>query len=170
MNEAIFHAINSLAGKNSILDSFAIFLAGNVFAAVWVGVIIAIWLKNRNLRNNVYLAFVSALISRGVIVELLKRIFDHPRPYEVLTNIHKLIVDNEHGMSFPSGHAVIYFSFAFAFWGTEYFWPFFILAVLGSVARVFVGVHFPADLLASFVLAALVVLAIRRLFKKGFLR
>jgi undecaprenyl-diphosphatase len=111
----------------------------------------------------------SALIARGIIVEILKRVFDHPRPYEIVTNIHQLLVDNERGMSFPSGHAVIYFSFAFGFWGTEYFWPFFILAIIGSLSRVFVGVHFPGDILASVVIAAICVWLARRLFKKRFL-
>ncbi len=148
------------------MDVLGIFLAEK-FLYVFGLIILLLWL-NKRLRPYVYVAFVSAFVSRVIIVEILKRIFDHPRPYEIITNIHQLLADNEHGMSFPSGHAVIYFSFAFAFWDTEYFWPFLVFATLGSIARVFVGVHFPFDILASLVIAAVCVGGIRSLKLKFF--
>ena len=164
----IFYAINNLAGKNHLVDSLAVFLAGYVFVGFWVGVILAIWFKEPNFRINVYIAFGSALISRGV-VELIKRIIDRLRPYEALAAVHQLIADNEHRMSFPSGHAVIYFSFAFAFYGTKYFWPFFILACIASLARVFVGVHYPIDILAGAIIGTSISLIFLRLFKSQIL-
>ncbi|MEO8065387.1 MAG: phosphatase PAP2 family protein [Candidatus Doudnabacteria bacterium] len=160
MNEALFHVINNLAGKSHVLDALGIFLADK-FLYVFFAIVIGLWLS-RKLRPNVYLALGSALIARGIIVEILKRIINHPRPYEILQNIHQLLADNEHGMSFPSGHAVIYFSLAFGFWKTEYFWPFFVAATLGSLARVFVGVHYPADIVTSAVIALLTVWVIKK--------
>jgi undecaprenyl-diphosphatase len=167
MNESLFHAINNLAGHWHLLDVIGIFFADK-FLYVFALVIAALWF-NKRLRFYVYLAVSSALVSRLVIVEILKRIINHPRPYEILANVHQLLADSEHGMSFPSGHAVIYFSLAFGFWRTEYFWPFIVLATLGSITRVFVGVHFPGDILASFFIAWLTVWLFRRLFKKQFL-
>ena len=167
MNEQLFHAINNLAGKSHVLDVLGVFFADK-FLYIFALIILGLWFSKR-LRPYVYLTLGSTLIARGVIVEIMKRLINHPRPYEVVGNLHQLMADNEHGMSFPSGHAVIFFSFAFGFWGTEYFWPFLIMATLGSLARVFVGVHFPADILASFFIAGLVVWVGRRLFKKWFL-
>jgi undecaprenyl-diphosphatase len=118
-------------------------------------------------RKRVYLAFFSAAVSYGLVVQFLKHVIERPRPCEVL-KVHQLIVDNERGNSFPSGHASIYFSFAFAFWGTEYFWPFFTLAVLGSIGRVFVGVHYPLDILAGAIVGWVVVLILKQFFKKHF--
>jgi undecaprenyl-diphosphatase len=167
MNEQIFLAINGLAGKSQFFDTLGVFFAEK-FLYIFAIIIVGLWL-NKSLRYYVYVAITSAIVSRIVIVEVIKRIVNHPRPYEVVVNIHQLLADSEHGMSFPSGHTVIYFSFAFAFYGTKYFWPFVILAAIGSVARVFVGVHFPVDIAASIVIAAVVVAAIRRLFKKPIL-
>ena len=164
MNLQIFSAINNLAGQSHILDVLGVFFADK-FLYVFALIILGLWL-NKRLRPYVYLAFASTLIARGVIVEILKRIIDHPRPYEIVGNIHQLLADNEHGMSFPSGHTVIFFSFAFSFWGTKYFWPFLIMAIIGSLARVFVGVHFPGDVMASILIAGLVVWLGRQLFQK----
>ena len=163
MDHQLFFAINGLAGKSHFLDALGIFFADK-FLYLFGLIILALWF-NQRLRPYVYLTLGSALIARAVIVEILKRMINFPRPYEIVANTHQLLADSERGMSFPSGHAVIYFSFAFGFWGTEYFWPFFIMATLGSLARVFVGVHFLSDILASFFIAAIVALFARRLFK-----
>ena len=168
MNHQIFYAINNFAGHWPILDSFGVYLAGNIFFAYWVGILFFIWLKYFNLRNYIYLAIGAALISRLVIVEIIKRVVNNPRPYEILANINQLFADNETGKSFPSGHAVIFFSIAFAFWGTKYFWPFVVLATLGSIARIFVGVHFPLDILTSVLIAGLTVWILKLFFARKF--
>jgi undecaprenyl-diphosphatase len=162
MNEKIFLIINGLAGKSHFLDALGIFFAEK-FLYVFALIVVVLWLQ-KSLRYYVYLTIASAFVSRIIIVEAIKRIINHPRPYEVVSNIHQLLADSEHGMSFPSGHTVIFFSFAFGFYGTKYFWPFLILATLGSLARIFVGVHFPADIAASIIIAAIVVAVGRRFF------
>ncbi|MBX4187110.1 MAG: phosphatase PAP2 family protein [Candidatus Doudnabacteria bacterium] len=164
MNYQIFYAINGLAGRYAILDALGIFFA-DYFVYVSAGLLLLLWF-NKQMRSYVTLAFAAAFFSRVVVVELIKRLLNHPRPHEVLMNIHQLLADSENGRSFPSGHAVMYFSLAFAFWGTKYFWPFSILALLGSLARIYVGVHFPIDILGSFIIAILTVALFRRLFKK----
>ena len=163
MNEAIFHVINNFAGQWQTLDLLGIFFADK-FLYVFVLIVIVLWFR-KSLRYHVYLALGSALFSRVLIVELIKKLVNQPRPYEILANTRQLIVDNEPNMSFPSGHTVIYFSLAFAFWGTEYFWPYIIMATIGSLARVFVGLHFPFDIGASFIIAGVTVLVFKRLFK-----
>ena len=164
MDYTIFSAINGLAGQNSFLDQFGIFFA-KYFLYIFLGIALLL-LYRKDLRNNVYAGIVSLLISRGIIVEIIKRVIARPRPFETL-DVHLLLVDEGTRRSFPSGHTVMLFSLAFAFWGTRWFWPFFALAMIGSLSRVFVGVHYPTDILASIVIAAAVVWAIRRLFKKA---
>src|SRR4051812_26724989 len=112
MNVQIFLAINGLTGKSQALDVAGIFFAEK-FLYIFGLIIVALWL-NKKFRYHVYMALGSALISRLIIVEAIKRIVDHPRPYEVVAGIHQILPDSEHGMSFPSGHTVIYFAFAFA--------------------------------------------------------
>ncbi len=164
MNQQVFLAINGLASKSHLVDTVGIFLSDK-FIYLFALIVVAIWF-NKTLRNRVYLAVASAVISRLLIVELIKRIVNYPRPYETISGIHQLLADNEHGMSFPSGHTVIFFAFAFAFWGTRLFWPFLVFAMLGSLARIFVGVHYPADILVGAVIGAFISLILLRLFKK----
>lgn len=167
MDYTFFSAINGLAGKWHWLDAIGKFFGGDYFLYLFALAVAILWFNN-NIRNRVYLALVSVAVGRIVIVEILKRIVDRPRPYEAIA-VRQLIADNEHGVSFPSGHSAIYFALAFAFWGTKYFWPFFFLAVAGSVARVFVGVHYPFDILAGALIGGLTALLLKRLFKNRIL-
>jgi undecaprenyl-diphosphatase len=166
MDHNIFLAINGLAGLSPILDSIGIFLADNFIYFFIVGIAL-LWLK-RDLHLNIYVAFISALISRVVIVELIKQMVARPRPFEIL-DVHKLLIDEGSGKSFPSGHTVIFFSIAFAFWGTRWFWPLVVLATLASLSRIFVGVHYPLDVLVGAIIGALVSLILMRLLKNRIL-
>lgn len=162
MDHQLLLAINNLAGSHPILDKIGIFFAEHFLYLAVAGVVM-LWFK-RDLRVKVYTAFASVIVGRLVIVEIIKRLVDRPRPFEIL-NVHKLLVDEGSGKSFPSGHTVIFFSLAFAFYGTKYFWPLLILAGLGSLARIYIGVHYPTDVLASIVIAAVTVWLVRTLFK-----
>jgi len=166
MDTQLFITINDWAGHIKILDQTMIFF-GKYLIYLVVGLVALLWF-NKKLRWQVYLAFGATLINRGIIVEILKRLIHRPRPYQIL-GVHQLIADADINVSFPSGHAVIFFSFAFAFWGTKYFWPLFVLACLGSFARVFTGLHYPSDVLVGALIGAVMSLIFRRLFKKRIL-
>ena len=163
MDHNIFLAINSLANRSLILDKIGLFFGGDYFLYLFFGGAILLWLVP-TLRTRVYIMVGAVLVSRGIITEIIKRIISRSRPYEIL-NVHQLLADHDTGVSFPSGHATIYFAIAFAFWGTRYFWPFFILACLGSMARVFVGVHYPLDILVGAIIGTLTSWILLRLFK-----
>ncbi|OGE87830.1 MAG: hypothetical protein A3J07_03920 [Candidatus Doudnabacteria bacterium RIFCSPLOWO2_02_FULL_49_13] len=165
MDSQLFLAINGLAAHWRWLDELGVFLA-QYFIYIFALSVAALLIK-KHYRRYVYLAIAASSISRAVIVEVLKRWIGRARPYEHLP-VHQLLTDHERSLSFPSGHAVIFFSLAFAFYGTKYFWPFFVLACLGSLARVFVGVHYPADIVASALIAWVVVFVLRRFFRHHF--
>lgn len=158
----IFHWINNLAGQVGWLDSLGVFLAVNgIYIMMGAATALALYQIHR---KHFAAAFFSGIVSSYLIVKVIKVLTNRPRPFEVL-EVNQLIADYGTGRAFSSGHAAIMFSIAFAFYGTRYFWPFIAWATVCSFARVYVGVHYPGDVLASIVLAAVVAFVVRRIVK-----
>lgn len=150
MNSYLFQKINSLIGHSYWLDKFM------VFSAEWLGYILILgvllcFFKNRNKYKEMLLvSFVSAIVSRFVFVYIIRFFYYHPRPYLVLQNINWLI-KKETESSFPSGHAAFYFSLATGvyLYNKKVGYVYFVLAGLMGFARIFVGVHWPLDILTG---------------------
>jgi undecaprenyl-diphosphatase len=79
-------------------------------------------------------------------------------------------VIDEHSFSFPSGHAMASATLATALvllaWRTRYHWPAVILlpafALVVGLARIYLGVHYPSDILAGFAVAVAWVFAMHQ--------
>lgn len=149
MDYLIFRTINNLAGKSVCLDSLGIFLADR-FCYVLLGILILFLLKNyKKYRSMVIKAFAAGIIAWFFIAELVKFLWVRPRPF--VENQVNLLLPHEADGSFPSGHA----SFFFALSTVVYLYNkkvgilFFIARALISISRVFVGIHWPTDILAG---------------------
>ncbi len=149
MDYLIFRTINNLAGKSVCLDSLGIFLADR-FCYVLLGILILFLLKNyKKYRSMVIKAFAAGIIAWFFIAELVKFLWVRPRPF--VENQVNLLLPHEADGSFPSGHA----SFFFALSTVVYLYNkkvgilFFIASALISISRVFVGIHWPTDILAG---------------------
>lgn len=98
--------------------------------------------------------------SADLIALGLKAATDRPRPFETLPAADPLLGATV-GQSLPSGHAATSFAGAVVLaylWrrGTPYF---FLLATAIAFSRVYVGVHYPTDVLAGAALGVVVGLA-----------
>jgi len=102
--------------------------------------------------------FLTDQLSAHVIKHLVKRLRPCNTP-ELLGHIHMLIPCSS-GYSFVSSHATNHFGMALFFIGIsgkryKWFAPFFLLwAVTISYAQVYVGVHFPIDVICGGILGA----------------
>jgi len=151
IDQTIFNLIHNLAGKWWSLDWLGIFFA-EYLGYLIVLIAIFIFIKERNWRQRIYflaLAGLSVILARGLITEIIRFFYYRARPFLAL-QIQPLI---EHGPSgsFPSGNAVAFFALALAifYFNRKWGWRSLILALLIGVARIFVGIHWPSDILAG---------------------
>jgi len=93
---------------------------------------------------------------------VLKHLFARPRPWLDVAGLLPLVEEGDPN-SFPSGHTCAAFAFAAAVqtalpqrWGRVLAWC---AAVLMGISRLYVGVHYPTDVLAGAVVGALCGLA-----------
>jgi undecaprenyl-diphosphatase len=101
-----------------------------------------LWLKNK---KKVSLHLFYAFILDTISVVLLKFVFLRPRPSEIFN----LGMDIEIGSSFPSGHTERVFSGAFilSHYYEKYRILFYSLSVIVAFSRIYIGLHFPLDVL-----------------------
>ncbi len=163
MNTELFRTINNLAGQNGWLDSFMIFSADRL-GYLMIGVLVLLYVKNRvKFKDMVYTALGSAIIARFFIVSAVRYLYYHPRPFMALQDVRHLM-DNDSTSSFPSGHASFYFALAMGvyLYNKKAGIICFVLAGLIGFARIFIGVHWPLDIVAGAVLGAMVAWGMRQ--------
>ena len=111
--------------------------------------------------------FGSLLINNIILKNLVARI----RPYEVIDGL-QLLVANAHDFSFPSGHAGSSFAAAVVLYKKlpkKFGIPALVLAFLISFSRLYVGIHYPSDVLVGVLdgtMIALFVCKIDRVFRE----
>ena len=100
------------------------------------------------------LALVTLVVSH-LIVQLIKRTVGRPRPSSTMASA-ALVIEPDR-FSFPSGHAAAAMAVAFIY-ATAYpalALPLVLLAAAVGMSRVFLGVHYPGDVLTGQVIAVL---------------
>ena len=104
---------------------------------------------------------LASFAASSIFVKLLKGTFARPRPIAVLLDA-RVLVESGAGYSFPSGHATLAFAVAFVFAAKypKFRYPLFALAALVALSRIYIGMHFPSDVLAGAALGSAVGLAV----------
>ena len=121
---------------------------------LWIamGILLLFFKKTRPIGFTVLLSLLFDFIMINVT---LKGVFSRPRPFVVNEAIVTLISKPSPFRSFPSGHSGGSFAAMFAL----YKWvpkkvgiPALVLAALVALSRLYVGVHYPTDILAGCVI------------------
>lgn len=101
-------------------------------------------------------ALLSITIGFLITNVLLKNIVARPRPFDAYTEIIPLIT-RPTDFSFPSGHTCASFACALVFFRMlpkKYGVPAVVLAGMVAFSRLYLGVHYPGDVLGGFLVAA----------------
>ena len=163
MDAAIFYAIQSFAGVSPGLDLIGIFCAS---VLIWViaAAVIVFFVEDRRRSWVIAGAAVSGVIA-WLASEGIGLLYFRPRPFAALADVRLLINKSPLDKSFPSDHASIAFAIAFAVFFVDRRWGVVLLtlAALVSIGRVFVGVHYPSDILAGALLGLICAFLVHRL-------
>jgi len=172
LDASAFWSLYGLSHHSAFLDTVGVFFAeyaAYVFATV---LLIVFFYPSKERAKNKMVVLVSvaaAVIARFGVKAAIVYAYPRPRPFISFTNLQPLISTPlvENFQSFPSGHTIFFFALATVLYcfnkkiGT---WALAIAALI-SIARIYVGVHWPSDILGGVVLGVLTGWAVYRWYR-----
>ncbi|WP_312997974.1 phosphatase PAP2 family protein [Achromobacter animicus] len=153
-NQSLFLLINADPATPAWRIHAAMLVANKLILLV-PGVMAAVWLWGKEAQRSLMLkALVSVAVALGASY-LCGVLWPQPRPFVI--GLGHAFFTHKATSSFPSNHTIIIATFAFALildrrwagWG----WLGLAGAVLVGTSRVYLGVHFPLDILGGLLLA-----------------
>ncbi len=169
LDTKVFNWVNGFAGKWVWLDYFGIFCADYLGYILLFILAILLLINFKKYWKMVAESLIAAIFARFVLAETIRMIWFRARPF-VSSNFVPLIIQSSDEASFPSGHATFYFALATIvyFYNKKLGILFFVASFFIAVSRIFVGVHWPSDILAGAILAVATALFVYKLFNKFF--
>ena len=154
IDQNIFLFINSFVGKSEIIDSTAKLLVNEYFLPTILSIILFsfwfYWREDKDTKQrSVLLSVLSVTLGSMVLVSLINFFIQRPRPFDVLDV--NLLFYKPTDPSFPSNATVVIFALALSIFSADKKIGLvaLILALIYGFLRVFVGVHFPFDVLVG---------------------
>ena len=161
MNYQLFELLNGQAGRSAVVDGAVTFAATGLIYAVFVVAagLGALALYRRRFQPLLELGAVLFVAFLGAAV--LSHLSHQVRPFQS-HQVHQLI-PHDPGVSLPSDHATAAFALAFgvfAFLSRRWGIVLGVAAIAIGLSRVWVGVHYPGDILAAAVIGAVATLEV----------
>ena len=164
LNRFLFRLVNDV-WTSPALDPCMLFLGSiNDYAVVWLVLLGALAALGGKTGRWAALAGLAALVLGFVSSEVLKSLVMQPRPFVSLPDV-RLLISPPSSYSFPSVNATYAFAASSGASLTArrllgrlpiWVWGFLALAVAVSYSRVYVGVHYPSDVLSGAIIGILI--------------
>lgn len=143
--------------RNPILDRVMQFVTSLGDAGFLAIIVCIVLLCIRKYRKAGAAASLSLILDFIVVNLVLKNLVARTRPYDMLEEL-LLITKRPSDLSFPSGHAGACFAVAsvlFLCLPRRFGIPAMVVAVLISFSRLYVGAHYPTDVLGGMVIGCI---------------
>jgi len=156
LNYILFYKINQFAGQNKFIDLIFILLA-KYMPFIFIFLLALIWSKKDILYKYIVL-YASYTAFLGLIINFIISLFYyHPRPF--VLHLGRCLIEHSIDTSFPSDHATFMLSIAielFLFSKTrDIACILLLLGLISGLSRVYCGIHFPFDIIGSFIVASI---------------
>lgn len=161
MDYRLYKAINGLSGNSAADHVFRLLandLPGLLVVLVALTFVVPWSTRRRERRSGAVLATASAGLSL-LLNQPIAHLVERARPYLAHPGHAHLLIARSHDPSFPSDHATGAFALALGIWlydrtfGTVLL----VIAAILSFARVYVGTHYPGDVVAGALIGMAVV-------------
>ena len=153
LNLSLFSWINASPEASNTSIHFAIFIANDLLYCI-ILLFAWFWLRgNYDTKKQILKAFIFTSIAI-LISQCISHVYYHPRPF--VMEVGRTLIYHAPNGSFPSDHMLIFSSIAFSYlFSAQRKLGVFLLIMAWLVAwsRVYLGVHFPLDMLGAFLLA-----------------
>ena len=153
LNLSLFSWINASPEASNTSIHFAIFIANDLLYCI-ILLFAWFWLRgNYDTKKQILKAFIFTSIAI-LISQCISHVYYHPRPF--VMEVGRTLIYHAPNGSFPSDHMLIFSSIAFSYlFSAQRKLGIFLLVMAWLVAwsRVYLGVHFPLDMLGAFLLA-----------------
>lgn len=164
-NFGLFFLIFGISNKSYALDSLMIFGAEHLIYLMLI--LVFLFTIKGNIRERK--SFIIFLISFPIMVLVIKLIhlfFFEARPY-VTNDILPLISYRADDASFPSRHTAISFVMAlpFLYYKSKWGIPLLLLAIWVGLSRIYVGVHYPLDILGGIIVGIVSLIISKQIVK-----
>ncbi len=179
MNRNIYLSVNRFAKDTAFAHGFMAFFAlyGGV---VLLGLILIFaWWKARSEFTSDPKRMARAIwgglgtILAVIIAQPINHLVAEPRPYYTLRSV-EVLVPRANDFSFPSDHATVAGAVIVALWmvpkETKLAWAATIIGLFLMFARVYVGAHYPLDVVGGFVLGGATVVIFGTIFVPGLVK
>ncbi|MFN3893435.1 MAG: phosphatase PAP2 family protein [Acinetobacter sp.] len=159
LNLSLFHLLNVPDQASIWMINYASLIAHDLVYLFLLIFAIAWFRGSYQVKTGIIKAFIFTAVTL-LMSEVLSAILNTPRPF--VMDIGRTLIEHAPTGSFPSNHMSIFSGIAFAYYfspqrdlGRILIWT----AWLVAWSRVYVGVHFPIDMLGAFLMAIIVNLA-----------
>lgn len=151
IDRAVFFFVNGQLA-NPVMNFLMPLITNDQFLRAFYGVamVILLWRGNARLRWLVLFSALTLAATDQTAAHLLKPLIERVRPCHVLSDVN-LLVGCGGGWAMPSAHAANAFGQALLFAVVEpkSRWYLLVFASMVALSRVFVGVHYPGDILVG---------------------